>query len=149
MHRDHIAFTCFASISKESVTSVLYSINRLVLITEMESIYYAVCTESLHETDTYRLQTVKVKNTQQCWKDSDRVQLKDTRRETGTSAALSTTDVTWTRLGLGPCLSGNRPALKTKIVLQYVSYTNIQFLRQRGRTVLLLERTIRESYIGK
>jgi len=35
-----------------------YIINRLVFITELESIYCAVCTESLCNTDRFRLSTV-------------------------------------------------------------------------------------------
>jgi hypothetical protein len=54
-HADYIAFMCFARISEQIVTFFLYIINRLVFITEVESVYCAVRTESLCNTDTIRL----------------------------------------------------------------------------------------------
>jgi hypothetical protein len=51
----HIAFICFVWISEQTATSALYSIKRLVFITEVESVYSAVRTESLYKTDTLRL----------------------------------------------------------------------------------------------
>jgi hypothetical protein len=47
MHGDYIAFMCFVWLSEETATFVLYIINRLVIITEVESVYSAVRTESL------------------------------------------------------------------------------------------------------
>ena len=41
---------CFVCLSEETVTFALYIINRLVFITEVESVYCAVQTESLHNT---------------------------------------------------------------------------------------------------
>jgi hypothetical protein len=46
---------CFVRISKQTATFALYGINLLVFITEMESVYSAVRTESLYKTDTLRL----------------------------------------------------------------------------------------------
>jgi len=49
-------------ISEQGVTFVLYIINRLVYITEMESVYSAVHTESLYNTDTSHPYRVKSQN---------------------------------------------------------------------------------------
>ena len=38
----------------------LYNINSLVFITKAESVYCAVCTKSLHNTDTFHLYRVKI-----------------------------------------------------------------------------------------
>jgi hypothetical protein len=46
---------CFVRISEQTATFALYNINRLIFITEVESVYSAVRTESLHKTDTFRL----------------------------------------------------------------------------------------------
>jgi hypothetical protein len=51
----HIAFMCFVRISEQTAISALHSINWLVFITEVESVYWAVRTESLCKTDTLRL----------------------------------------------------------------------------------------------
>jgi hypothetical protein len=45
---------CFAWISEQTVTFVLYITNRLVFIPEVGSIYCAVRTDSLNNTDTFR-----------------------------------------------------------------------------------------------
>ena len=45
---------CFVWLSEQTVDFVLYIINRLVFIAEVESVFCAVRTESLHKTDTYR-----------------------------------------------------------------------------------------------
>jgi len=42
---------CFVWLSAQTVTFVLYIINRLVFITEVESVYSAVRTESLYRAD--------------------------------------------------------------------------------------------------
>jgi len=42
-------------ISEQTVTFALYDIKRLVFKTEVESVYSAVRTESLYNTDTFRL----------------------------------------------------------------------------------------------
>jgi hypothetical protein len=42
---------CFVWLSEQTVTFVLYSFNRLVFITEVESVYSAVRTESLYKAD--------------------------------------------------------------------------------------------------
>jgi hypothetical protein len=55
LHGDYIAFTCFVWVSEQTVTFSLYIINRLVFITEVESVYSAVRTESLYYTNTSRL----------------------------------------------------------------------------------------------
>ena len=44
---------CFVWISEETTTFALYSINRLVLTTERDSVYCAVRTQSLYKTDTF------------------------------------------------------------------------------------------------
>jgi len=44
----------FVWISEETVTFALYIINRSVFITEVESVYSAVRTDSLYNTDTFR-----------------------------------------------------------------------------------------------
>jgi hypothetical protein len=46
---------CFVRISEQTATFALQNINRLVFITEVESVYSAVRTESLCKTDTLRL----------------------------------------------------------------------------------------------
>jgi hypothetical protein len=47
LNGDHIAFIRFVWLSKETVPFALYAISRLVFITEVESVYCAVRTESL------------------------------------------------------------------------------------------------------
>jgi hypothetical protein len=54
---------CFVRISEQTETFVLYKINRLVCITEVESVYSAVRIESLNKTDTFRLWWVKIRQT--------------------------------------------------------------------------------------
>jgi hypothetical protein len=54
LHADYIAFMCFMWISEQPETLILYIINRLVFITEVESVYSAVRTECLYNTDTFR-----------------------------------------------------------------------------------------------
>jgi len=44
----------FVSISEQTVALALYIINRLGFITEVVSVYCAVRTESLYNTDTFR-----------------------------------------------------------------------------------------------
>jgi hypothetical protein len=46
---------CFVRISEQTVTFALQNIKRLVFITEVESVYSMVHTESLYKTDTLRL----------------------------------------------------------------------------------------------
>jgi hypothetical protein len=46
---------CFVWISEQTATFALSSIKRLVFITEVDSVYSAVRTESLYKTDTLRL----------------------------------------------------------------------------------------------
>jgi hypothetical protein len=46
---------CFVRISEQTATFALYNSNRLVFLTEVESVYSAVRTESLYKTDTLRL----------------------------------------------------------------------------------------------
>jgi hypothetical protein len=46
---------CFVRISEQTAAFALQNIKRLVLITEVESVYSAVRTESLYKTDTLRL----------------------------------------------------------------------------------------------
>jgi hypothetical protein len=45
---------CFVRISEQTATFVLQNIKRLVFITEVESVYSAVRTESFSKTDTLR-----------------------------------------------------------------------------------------------
>jgi hypothetical protein len=45
---------CFVWLSEETVPFALYVINILAFITEVESVYSAVRTESLYNTDTFR-----------------------------------------------------------------------------------------------
>jgi hypothetical protein len=42
---------CFLRITEESATLTLYIIKRLIFITEVESVYSAVRSESLYKTD--------------------------------------------------------------------------------------------------
>jgi len=51
---------CFVWLSEQTVTFTLYIIKRLVFITEVESVYCAVRSESSYNTDTSRPQKVKV-----------------------------------------------------------------------------------------
>jgi hypothetical protein len=46
---------CFVRISEQTATFALQNINWLVFITEVESVYSAVRTESLYKIDTLRL----------------------------------------------------------------------------------------------
>jgi hypothetical protein len=46
---------CFVRISEQTATFALQNIKRLVFVTEVESVYSAVRTESLYKTDTLRL----------------------------------------------------------------------------------------------
>jgi hypothetical protein len=50
---------CFVRVSEPTATFALQNIKRLVFITEVESVYSAVRTESLYKTDTLRLYRVK------------------------------------------------------------------------------------------
>jgi hypothetical protein len=50
---------CFIWLFERTVTFALYIINRLVFITEVGSVYCAVHTESLRNTDTSRPEKVK------------------------------------------------------------------------------------------
>jgi len=52
---DYIVFTCSIWISEQTANFSLYNINRVDFITEVESVYCAVRTESLYITDTFRL----------------------------------------------------------------------------------------------
>jgi hypothetical protein len=54
MHADYIAFMCFVWLSEETLTFTLRFINRLVFITEVESVFYAVGPVSLYKMDTFR-----------------------------------------------------------------------------------------------
>jgi hypothetical protein len=55
MHGADIALTCSVWISEQRATPALYNIKRLIFITEVDSVYSAVRTESLHKTDKLRL----------------------------------------------------------------------------------------------
>jgi hypothetical protein len=46
---------CFVRISEQTATFALQNIKRLVFITEVESVYSVVRTESLNKRDTLRL----------------------------------------------------------------------------------------------
>jgi hypothetical protein len=46
---------CFVRISEQTATFALQNIKGLVFITEVESVYSPVSTESLYKTDTLRL----------------------------------------------------------------------------------------------
>jgi len=48
-------FVCFVWISEETESFALQNIKRLVFITEAESVYSAVRTDSLYDTHTCRL----------------------------------------------------------------------------------------------
>jgi hypothetical protein len=52
---------CLVWLSEQTVTFSLYIINRVVFITEAESVYSAVRTESLYNTDAPPLERVKLK----------------------------------------------------------------------------------------
>jgi hypothetical protein len=49
-----MAFMCFVRISEQAANFALRNIKRLVFITEVESVYSALGTESLYETDALR-----------------------------------------------------------------------------------------------
>jgi hypothetical protein len=53
---DHMEFVCFVWISEQTANFALQDIKRLVFITEVNSVYCAVRTESLRNTHTFRLQ---------------------------------------------------------------------------------------------
>ena len=88
-------------------------------------------------------------NMKQWWNDGDRVKPRSTVREPSPSATVSTTDLTCTGPGMDLGLSAERQELNTKIILHCISYIHIQFLPQRGHSVLMLERVIGHSYVGK
>jgi hypothetical protein len=46
---------CFVRISEQTATFALQNIKRQIFITELESVYSVVRTESLYKTDTLRL----------------------------------------------------------------------------------------------
>jgi hypothetical protein len=46
---------CFVRISEQTATFVSYIINRMVFVTAMDSVYCAVRSESLYETDMLHL----------------------------------------------------------------------------------------------
>jgi len=48
-------FVCFVWISKQTASFAVHNIDRLVFITEVESVYNAVSTECLYNTDKFRL----------------------------------------------------------------------------------------------
>jgi hypothetical protein len=52
---------CFMWLSGQTVTFALYIISILVFITEVESVYSAVRTESLYNTETFLPLKVKIK----------------------------------------------------------------------------------------
>ena len=54
LHANYIAFVCSVRISEQTAIFALYCINLPVFITEVESVYCAVRTESLYNTDTIR-----------------------------------------------------------------------------------------------
>jgi hypothetical protein len=54
LRADYIAFICFVWLSDQKVTFSLYTINRLVFITEVKIVYCGVRNESLYNTDTSR-----------------------------------------------------------------------------------------------
>jgi len=48
-------FVCLVWIWEQTANCALQNIKRLIFITEVESVYCAVRTGSLHNTDTFRL----------------------------------------------------------------------------------------------
>jgi hypothetical protein len=46
---------CFIWNAKETLTFALHNINRSVVVTKVESVYQAVCTETLYTTDMFHL----------------------------------------------------------------------------------------------
>ena len=54
MHADYIGFMCFVWLSEQTATFALYMSNRWVFVIEVESVYCAVRTESLYNTDIFR-----------------------------------------------------------------------------------------------
>jgi len=55
LHGDHTLFVCSAWISEQTVTFSLYGAERYVFsITEVESVDWVVCNESLYKTDMFR-----------------------------------------------------------------------------------------------
>jgi hypothetical protein len=64
-------------ISEQTATFALHNIKRLVFITEVESVYSAVRTESLYKTDTLHL--YRVKRHLEC---EDDIRIKQTYKDT-------------------------------------------------------------------
>ena len=60
LHVDYIAVMCVLWLSEQTVTFALYIINRLVFITEVESVYCAVRTECLYNIGAFRLGKVNL-----------------------------------------------------------------------------------------
>jgi len=48
-----VTFVCFVWIREQTATSVLRNTNKLVFKTEVERVYCAVRTETLHKTDAF------------------------------------------------------------------------------------------------
>jgi len=46
-------FVCFVLLSEQTSKFALYNIKRIIFITEVESVYSAVRTESLYNTDKF------------------------------------------------------------------------------------------------
>jgi hypothetical protein len=51
LHGAHVAFMCFVHISEQTATFTVNISNSFFIITEVESVYCAVRTESLYKTD--------------------------------------------------------------------------------------------------
>jgi len=50
-----MAFVCFLQLSEQTANFVLHNIRDWFFVTEVESVYSAVRTESLYNTDTFLL----------------------------------------------------------------------------------------------
>ena len=55
LHHCLMEFICFVWISEQTANFVLRGVKKLVFITEVESVYSAVRTETLYNADTFRL----------------------------------------------------------------------------------------------
>jgi len=55
LYFDHMERVCCIWTSKQTANFALHNIKRLVFITKVQSVYCAVRTESLYNTDTFRL----------------------------------------------------------------------------------------------
>jgi hypothetical protein len=74
-------FVCFVWISEQTANFALQNIKRLVFITEVESVYSVIRTETLYNTDTFRLKRLNNLTKLQYICIQDRLEARVVRRD--------------------------------------------------------------------